>query len=217
MITQYTVVGLSWIQSNGGIGMILKWLANIFILFRKIWRRVKMLILRPAFQRHGKHFIFDPNGNYNFNNIEVGDDVSIGEGAIFLCSESKIIIGNKVMFGPKATVVGGDHNTTVVGRFMYDVHEKRPEDDLDVIFEDDIWVGSGATILKGVKVGRGSIIAAGAVVSKEVLPYTIVGGIPARLISKRFDLETILHHEKELYPPEKRLHKEYLQEIYDHV
>ncbi len=198
--------------------MNLKWLANLFLFIRKVWQRGKMLILRPAFHRHGNHFIFDPDGFYNFSNIEVGDDVSIGDGAIFLSSDSKIVIGNKVMFGPKVTIVGGDHNTAEVGKFMYDVHEKRPEDDQDVYFEDDVWIGSGAIILKGVKVGRGSIIAAGALVNKEVYPYSIVGGIPARLISKRFkDIETLLCHEEKLYPPEKRIKREYLQGIFEHA
>lgn len=174
-----------------------------------------MLLLRSAFRRHGKHFIFDPADEFTYDDIEVGDYVSIGSGAEFLAKESKIIIGNKVLFGPEVTIIGGNHNTSVVGRFMYDVLEKRPGDDQDVIFEDDIWVGSCAIILKGVRVGRGSIVAAGAVVTKDVLPYTIVGGVPARRISVRFgDIETIMRHEEALYPPEKRLTREYLQKIY---
>lgn len=195
--------------------IILKFFANLFVLLRKGWRRLKMIVLRPAFGNHGKNLIFDPDDHFNFNNIETGDDVSIGTGAIFLASESKIIIGNKVLFGPKVTVVGGNHNTSVIGKFMYDVLEKRPGDDLDVIFEDDIWVGSGAIILKGVKVGRGSIIAAGAVVNKDVLPYTIVGGIPAKQISKRFkDIADVLAHETKLYSAQDRLNSEVLREIY---
>lgn len=197
--------------------VLLKWLARFLILLRKIWKKMKMLILKPAFFRFGKHFIFDPDGSYTYENIQVGNDVSIGDGAIFLCSESKVIIGNKVMFGPNVTVVGGDHNTSMIGQFMYDVHTKRPEDDQDVIFEDDIWVGSGAIILKGVRIGRGSIIAAGAIINKDVLPYTVVGGVPARIISKRFDVETIIRHEEMIYPPEKRLSKKYLQEIFGSV
>jgi acetyltransferase-like isoleucine patch superfamily enzyme len=170
-----------------------------------------MLLLRPAFHRYGNHFIFDPNDHFNFNNIEVGNDVSIGYGAVLLASESKIIIGNKVMFGPNVTVVGGDHNTSVVGRFMYDIYEKKPDDDKDVIFEDDIWVGSGAIILKGVRVGRGSVIASGAVVNKNVPPYTIVGGIPAKVIKFRWDVNTIIEHEKHLYSIENRLSRDDLE------
>lgn len=196
--------------------LILRWLANSLIFTQRLWRRFRMILLRPAFRRYGHHFIFDPDSHYSYRNIEVGDDVSIGPGATFLASESKIIIGNKVLFGPNVTIVGGNHNTSIVGRFMYDIHEKRPEDDQDVIIENDVWVGSGATILKGVRVGRGSIIAAGAVVNKDVLPYTVVGGIPAKIITLRFDTtETISKHDALLYPKEKRLDDETLQEISD--
>jgi acetyltransferase-like isoleucine patch superfamily enzyme len=171
-----------------------------------------MLLLRPAFQCYGKHFLFDPDGYYTFEHIKVGDDVSLGTGAILLATESRIIIGNKVMFGPNVIVTGGNHNTSLLGRFMYDVQEKRPEDDQDVIIEDDVWVGSSAVILKGVRVGRGSIVAAGAVVNRDVLPYTVVGGVPARSIAVRFnDLQVLLEHESALYPPEKRLSKHDLE------
>ena len=197
---------------------LLQSIANLVIFWRRIWLRANMLLLRSAFGHHGKNFIFDPRDFFSYRNIEVGDDVSIGYGALLLAAKSKIIIGNKVMFGPKVTIIGGRHNTSVVGKFMYDVHEKRPDDDLGVIFEDDIWVGSCAIILRGVRVGRGAIVAAGALVNKNVLPYTVVGGVPAQIISIRFgDLETIMNHEVALYPLEKRLSKEYLEEIFDHV
>ena len=175
-----------------------------------------MFLLMPAFRKHGKHFIFDPDGQYTFETIEVGDFVSINRSAIFFAKRSRIIIGNKVMFGFNVTVVGGNHNTSLVGKYMYDVREKRPQDDQDVIFEDDIWVGSGAIILQGVRVGRGSIIAAGTLVNKDILPYSIVGGIPGRKIKTRFsDVDTILEHEKSLYQSENRLSRDYLQEIFN--
>jgi acetyltransferase-like isoleucine patch superfamily enzyme len=195
-----------------------RWLARGLILACHAWHRVKMQTLRPAFQCYGRHFLFDPDGHYTFEHIEVGDDVSLGTGAILLAAESRIIIGNKVMFGPNVIVVGGNHNTSLLGRFMYDVQEKRPEDDQDVIIEDDVWVGSSAVILKGVRIGRGSIVAAGAVVNRDVLPYTVVGGIPARIISVRFgNLQMLLEHESALYPPEKRLREQDLERTLEHV
>jgi acetyltransferase-like isoleucine patch superfamily enzyme len=174
-----------------------------------------MLLLRPAFSKYGNHFIFDPQDEFTFKNIEVGNDVLIGNGAILVASESKIKIGNKVMFGPNVTIIGGNHNTSVVGQFMYDVHDKRPEDDQDVIIEDDVWIGSCAIILKGVRVGRGSIIAAGAVVTRDVPPYTICGGVPARVLSVRFSIDTIQVHEAALYAPEQRLSPGELMKISD--
>jgi len=191
--------------------------ARGLLLWRRAWRGARMLVLRPAFRRHGKRFVFDPDGHYSFANIEAGDDVAIGSGAVLMASESRILIGSRVMFGPNVTIVGGDHNTSVVGRFMTEVEEKRPEDDLDVIIEDDVWVCAGAVILKGVRVGRGSIVAAGALVTKEVLPYTVVGGVPAKVISMRFrDVHAILQHENALYSAADRLSEEYLTSVVNH-
>lgn len=197
---------------------VFKSIAEAFILSRRVLRKFKMMLVRPAFRRHGRNFIFDPDDVFSYANIETGDDVSIGSGSMLLASESKIIIGNKVMFGPNVTVVGGNHNTSESGRFMYDVKEKRPGDDQNVVFADDIWIGTGAIILKGVCVGRGSIIAAGAVVNRDVPPYTVVGGTPARVIATRFrDPETLLCHEKALYPAENRLSKEALLQIMEYT
>jgi len=196
------------------VSSILKFVAEFIILFRRVVRRIKMVLIMPAFRRHGKNFIFDPDDILSYGNIETGDDVSIGSGSILLASESMIIIGSKVMFGPNVTVVGGNHNTSELGRFMYDVKDKLPDDDQDVVFSDDVWVGTGAIILKGVCVGRGSIIAAGAVVNRDVPPYSVVGGSPARVISMRFkDIETLLRHEEVLYATEKRLSKEAILQI----
>ncbi len=188
-------------------------LVNLLILWQRIWRRVKMLLFRSAFLHHGKHFIFNPNDDFTYNTIVVGDDVSIGGGAAFIASESKIIIGNKVLFGPNVTIIGGNHNTSVVGRYMYDVNEKRPEDDQDVIIEDDVWVGSNVTILKGVILARGCIIGAGSVVTHNIPPYSIAAGIPAKVRKFRFDASIILEHEQKLYPPEKRFSSEFIQSI----
>lgn len=56
----------------------------------------------------------------------------------------------------------------------------------DIIVEDDVWIGNGATILSGVRLGQGAVVAAGAVVAKDVPPYAIVGGVPAKVIKYRF-------------------------------
>jgi acetyltransferase-like isoleucine patch superfamily enzyme len=191
--------------------MFFRYFAWTIIFVRKVWRRTKMYLLRPAFKKHGKKFLFDPDDLFTYETIQVGDYVSIGNGAKFIALESGIIIGNKVLFGPNVSIRGGNHNTSVVGRFIYDVQEKRPDDDQCVIVEDDVWVGTNVVILKGVRVGRGSIVAAGAVVNREVPPYSIVAGIPAKVIKMRFDIDTIMRHEAMLYPEEKRLSRANLE------
>lgn len=171
-----------------------------------------MLLYAPMFGEHGRGFQFDPAGDYSYQNICVGDDVSLGLGARLVAARSTIRIGNKVMFGPEVTIRGGNHATDFPGRFMADVRDqdKRPEDDQGVVIEDDVWVGTRAVILHGVTIGRGAIVAAGAVVNKSVPPYAIVGGVPAKVIKFRWDVSTILAHEQKLYPPEKRLSNETL-------
>lgn len=170
------------------------------------------------FISYGKNFIFCPQDFFSYENISVGNYVSIGPGAVFLASESKIIIGNKVLFGPNVTIVGGNHNTSVVGKFIYDVLEKRDIDDQDIIVEDDVWVGSNVVILKGVRLCRGCVIGAGSVVTKDIPPYSIAFGVPAKVKSFRFSPEEILFHEERLYPLDKRYSlseiKNFLEKIY---
>jgi acetyltransferase-like isoleucine patch superfamily enzyme len=96
---------------------------------------------------------------------------------------------------------------------MTDVHEKRPEDDRDVVIEDDVWIGSRAIVLKGVTIGRGAVVAAGAVVTKSVPPYAIAAGTPAKVLKFRWNLETVLKHEELLYASEWRLSRETLEKI----
>jgi acetyltransferase-like isoleucine patch superfamily enzyme len=193
-------------------GMWLRLPGQIAMFFAKASSRALMYAYRPRFASHGRNFRFDPLGCYTFDTIFVGDDVNLGRRPTLMAAKSQITIGNKVMFGPDVVIIGGGHNTSVVGRFMYDVTEKRPEDDRGVIIDDDVWVGSRAIILRGVRVGRGVIIGAGAVVTKDVPPYALVAGVPARVVKFRWDVETILRHEEGLYPPDKRLTRQALAE-----
>lgn len=178
-----------------------------FHILRRLRSRILMYLYRPLFAAHGRDFRFDPNGVYSFSSIYVGDNVSLGISPTLLATRSRIKIGSKIMFGPGVTILGGNHTTGYVGRFMLDIKddEKEPGDDLDVTIEDDVWVGTRVIILQGVTIGRGAIIAAGAVVTQNISPYAIAGGVPARVLKFRWDVPTILRHEAILYPPEKCL------------
>ncbi len=122
-----------------------------------------------------------------WENILVGNHVSFGEDCRFMTTRANIIIGDHVMFAPAVTVITGGHRTDIVDKYMDEIREeeKRPLDDQDVVFEGDNWIGANAIILKGVTIGRGAVIAAGAIVSKDVAPYTVVGSQVAKEIRKR--------------------------------
>lgn len=135
-----------------------------------------------------------------WENISIGNHVSIGENALFMTTRAKIKIGSHVMFAPNVTLITGSHRMNIVGRYMDTVeeNEKEADDDKDIVLEGDNWIGANAIILKGVTVGFGAVIAAGAVVTKDVLPFSIVGGAPAHLLKMRFDRENAEKHIEEL-------------------
>ena len=195
------------------VGSIAALPGRVLCFVKRLKRRVLMAIYRQLFAGHGRNFWFDPAGVYTFATIRVGDDVSLGLRPVLSATRSNIIIGNKVMFGPEVSIHGGNHSTSLIGRFMRDITEaeKLPEDDCDVVIEDDVWVGTRAIILYGVTIGRGAIVGAGSVVTKSVPPYAIVAGSPARVVRFRWDVETIKRHEFLVYPPNARLKIEDLE------
>lgn len=147
-------------------------------------------------------------------NMSIGDGSSIPKGSVFYCTEAPLTIGKKVIFGPNPTIITGDHRMDVMGKYIMDSHDKLPENDAPVTIEDDVWAGANITILKGVTIGRGSVIAAGAVVNKSMPPYSIIGGVPARVLKRRFTIEQVLEHERLLYPEHERFTREQLGKMW---
>ncbi len=139
----------------------MKYFALLYLFIRKAFDRIVMYVMISLFRKHGKNNIFFPtNSSFSYKNIILGNDVYIGPGANF-SSITVIDIGNKIMIGPNVTILGGDHNISQIGKYMYDVEEKLPENDLPITIEDDVWIGNGAFILKGVSIRKGAVIAAG--------------------------------------------------------
>ena len=174
-------------------------IGKLIILFRGIKNRIFRYFLKFSFKSYGKNLKFNNKDTFTYKNISIGDDVYIAPGAVFLSSDSEIFIGNKVLFGPNVTIITGDHPIDLRGNYIYDIHEKQPGEDLPVVIEDDVWIGTGAIILKGVTIRRGAIVAAAAVVTKDVPPYAIVGGIPAKVLKYRGDESERIKHEVQLY------------------
>ena len=183
-------------------------ITTVLLLIKRMCRASGILLWRGRFGAYGKQFRFDPKGAYTYSNIFVGDYVHLGDRPTIISTIGTVHIGSHVMFGPEVTIRGGNHRIDLKGYYMDQVHEglKRPGDDLGVVIEDDVWVGTRAVILSGVTVGRGAVVAAGAVVTKDVEPYAIVGGNPARLIRYRWSQGEISEHERMLLAGERDRH-----------
>lgn len=164
------------------------------------------MIWTPVYKQCMKHC---GNGVYlrpmssdikGLKNLSVGDGTSIPKGSVIYCTDAPLTIGRKVLFGPRPTIITGDHRIDIIGKHIIDVTvaEKLPSNDQPVTIEDGCWIGANVTILKGVTIGKGSVVAAGAVVNKSCEPYSIIAGVPARVIGKRFSEDEIVEHERNL-------------------
>jgi len=109
--------------------------------------------------------------------LEIGDKSYINHDSEIRCREH-ISIGNNVNIAYNVLIQDSDYHT------MYDEQGRGKPHTLPIVIEDDVWIGANAIILKGVTLGKGSVVAAGAVVTKSAPAYSLIGGNPARIIKQ---------------------------------
>jgi len=165
-----------------------------------VYDRLLSFFYKRSMKSCGSNVYLRPSSSdfKGLHNLSVGHHVLIPRNSTIYCTEASLTIGNYVVFGPSPTIITGDHRTDVIGEYMFLVDDKSPESDLPVVIEDDVWLGARVIILKGVTIGRGSVVAAGSVVTSSFPPYSVIGGVPARLLKPRFTPEEIELHEKKL-------------------
>lgn len=129
---------------------------------------------------------------------------------------AKFTIKDNCAIAERLTVHTGNH-ARIIGKFVTDIDEaSKPKGyDADVVVNEDVWIGCNVTLLAGVNIGRGSTIAAGAVVNKDVPPYSIVGGVPAKFIKFKWTIPEILEHERKLYPESERYSASELKDFFE--
>jgi acetyltransferase-like isoleucine patch superfamily enzyme len=114
--------------------------------------------------------------------IKIGSYCSINPYTIIYGHGSGTIIGNNVMIAGHCMVIPANHNFS---RIDIPINQQGIHSN-GIIIEDDVWIGAGCQILDGITIGKGSIIAAGSVLNKSTNPYSVMAGIPAKLIKTRF-------------------------------
>lgn len=142
------------------------------------FRKVRFVFAKNFLDKCGNDVNFEKYARFS-PHLEIGDRSGVGYKA---CLFGQIIIGNDVMMGPECHIYTTNHlfNRTDIPMNLQGVSKEKP-----VIIGDDVWIGERVTILPGVKINNHSIIAACAVVTKDVPEYAIVGGNPAKIIKYR--------------------------------
>lgn len=140
------------------------------------------VILSVVFKaKIGRRVVYYP-GIWIFTgqNLTVGDDVDFAHG-VLVTTGGGVQIGNRTLIGYGARILTSNHRMPPVPERIFDAgHDIAP-----VVIGSDVWIGSNAIVLPGVTIGEGAVIAAGSVVTKDVSAWTIVGGVPAKLIRMR--------------------------------
>lgn len=111
--------------------------------------------------------------------IQIGNRVFVGHACEFVCN-TKIIIGDDCLIASRTTFVDVGHG--ILPDLKINEQETVAE---EIILEEDVWIGSSCVIIKGVTIGKGSVVAAGSLVNKSIPPYQIWGGVPAKFIKNR--------------------------------
>lgn len=152
---------------------------------------LKNIITKPQIIVGDYTYYDDPHDVYNFEKNVL---------YLYGFSEDKLIIGKfcQIATGVRFLTNGGNHPMQGLSTYPFKVFgEAWSSSDLDVVSKgdivvgNDVWIGNAATIMQGIHIGDGAIIGTNALVTKDVEPYTIVGGNPAKMIRQRFDDETI--------------------------
>jgi len=124
---------------------------------------------------------FDLDDNENAI-IEIGENTYIGELNNIRAAGSRIIIGKNCLLSQQITLVSSNHGIKRDANILSQRWIKGKD---GILIGDDVWIGSGASIMPGVRIGNGAVVAAGSVVTKDVEAYCIVAGVPAKKIKQR--------------------------------
>lgn len=168
--------------------------------YRGLFRILKMFFYRKMYGLKNVHNTFYMGGKANVSkDLKAEEYVYIGPNCTIY---SGVEIGKYSMLAPEVKIIGEDHVFDVSGSPI--IFSGRPQQNKTIIGR-DVWIGNSSIIMKGLKIGNGAIIAANSVVTKDVEPYSIVGGVPAKFIKKRFNDDEILKHEEMLEKSYKEL------------
>jgi acetyltransferase-like isoleucine patch superfamily enzyme len=147
------------------------------------WMYSKYLLLRYRMPFLGEGFRWGYRWWIKPKCVSIGHFAFIGSYAWIIYP---IVIGDLTMIAPHFKIAGNDHGIYTYGTPMRIAKPAIPYTEQITILGSEVWVGQNVTIIHGVKIGHGAVLASGSVVTKDIAPYTVVGGVPAKFLKNRF-------------------------------
>ncbi len=145
--------------------------------------------------------------------VELEPFTRLQPGVHIITAGGRVVVRRYSAIGAEALIVPGSHTPTVgLPQYMSTAHLNDTE--ATIVIEEDCWVGARCILLSHAHIGRGAIVAAGSTVTKDVPPYAVVAGSPAKVIAARFALEQVVAHERSLYAEADRMSRADLEELF---
>jgi galactoside O-acetyltransferase len=166
------------------IGVVYSWIVRVQLRacghgFRPAWpmtiRGGRNIEIGDGFSSMGPTYLYATDGA-----IRIGDKCSMNSNVQIGAGQGRIDIGNNVIIGPNVVIRAADHGIASGTPMRNQPHARGT-----IVIGDDVWIASNAVVLRNTTLGDGCVVAAGAIVTKDVAPGAIVGGVPAREIGRR--------------------------------
>jgi len=183
------LVKIPYIRTKKCISTWLRWVSECLIEFlpqSELYYKIRRWILIMRGAKIGKNLVMW-KGTWidEPRNLVMGNDVDLSRDLIFTTGGG-VKIGDRVLIGYGAKLLSTNHviPKDISLPIRFSDHEKK-----EIVIEEDVWICANVVVVAGCRIGKGAVIAAGSVVTRDVEPYVVVGGVPAKLIRRRIPIE----------------------------
>lgn len=190
--------------------------------YRSLKNGISYAIMETKWRDRSKYGLWDktammmkPVDTSALHNLYLHPYTRVQSGLRLISYTGRLIVKKYAACGANILVITGNHVPTVgipqffLGTLHINDREK------DIIIGEGAWVGAHSTLLSGATIGRGAVVGANTLVNKEIPPYAVVVGSPAKIIATTFTLEQAIEHEKRVFLAEERLDEGYLRRLFE--
>lgn len=182
---------------------------------KNIYNSYFLIELFSKYSHREKDSIVNGPCYFNPKLVELYEQTRISTRFRLISNRGKFIVKKYSAIAADCTAITQNHKSTVSIPHAWLGRSHVNDIERDIIVEEDVWVGYGVTLLSGAHLGRGCICAARSLINKNIPPYAVVAGSPAKIIAVKFSKEQIIAHELYLYSKDERLSEKYIDELFE--